>query len=130
MPLHDYLPLFLFVIVSTITPGGATTLATASGAHFGYRRSLPYVAGIAVALASMAAAAAVGLGSILMALPALVVIVAGSRLLAITPPSVARTRLSGSRADGAPGAATWYAAYVVLGAAGAAFGWWSFDALS
>ena len=71
MPLHDYLPLFLFVIVSTITPGGATTLATASGAHFGYRRSLPYVAGIAVALASMAAAAAVGLGSILMALPAL-----------------------------------------------------------
>lgn len=71
MPLHDYLPLFVFVIVSTVTPGGATTLATASGAHFGYRRSLPYMAGIAVALASMAAAAAAGLGGILLALPAL-----------------------------------------------------------
>jgi threonine/homoserine/homoserine lactone efflux protein len=69
--LHDYLPLFLFVTVSTITPGGATTLAAASGAHFGYRRSLPYMAGIAVALASMAASAAVGLGGILRALPTL-----------------------------------------------------------
>ncbi|KWZ29901.1 amino acid transporter [Burkholderia anthina] len=71
MPLHDYLPLVLFVIVSTVTPGGATTLATASGAHFGYRRSLPLMAGIAAGLASMAAAAAAGLGSVLLALPAL-----------------------------------------------------------
>ncbi|PRH47102.1 LysE family translocator [Burkholderia multivorans] len=71
MPLHDYLPLILFVIVSTITPGGATTLATASGAHFGYRRSLPLMAGIAAGLASMAAAAAAGLGSVLLAVPAL-----------------------------------------------------------
>ncbi|KVT16685.1 amino acid transporter [Burkholderia sp. MSMB1078WGS] len=61
----------LFVIVSTVTPGGATTLATASGAHFGYRRSLPLMAGIAAGLASMAAAAAAGLGSVLLALPAL-----------------------------------------------------------
>ncbi|PCE30493.1 LysE family translocator [Burkholderia ubonensis] len=71
MPLHDYLPLFLFVIVSTVTPGGATTLATASGAHFGFRRSLPYMAGIAAGLASMAAAAAAGLGGIMLAIPAL-----------------------------------------------------------
>nr|WP_241020365.1 LysE family transporter [Burkholderia sp. Ac-20345] len=61
----------LFVIVSTVTPGGATTLATASGAHFGYRRSLPLMAGIAAGLASMAAAAAAGLGGVLLALPAL-----------------------------------------------------------
>ncbi|MCA8019741.1 LysE family translocator [Burkholderia metallica] len=71
MPFRDYLPLMLFVIVSTVTPGGATTLATASGAHFGYRRSLPLMAGIAVGLASMAAAAAAGLGGVLLALPAL-----------------------------------------------------------
>lgn len=71
MLLRDYLPLMLFVIVSTVTPGGATTLATASGAHFGYRRSLPLMAGIAAGLASMAAAAAAGLGSVLLALPAL-----------------------------------------------------------
>lgn len=65
------LPLALFVVVSTVTPGGATTLATASGAHFGYRRSLPLMAGIAVGLASMAASAAAGLGGILLALPVL-----------------------------------------------------------
>ncbi len=71
MPFHEFLPLALFTLVSTVTPGGATMLATASGAHFGYRRSLPYMTGIAAGLASMAAAAAAGLGSLLLALPAL-----------------------------------------------------------
>jgi threonine/homoserine/homoserine lactone efflux protein len=65
------LPLVLFAAVSTITPGGATTLATTSGAHFGFRRSLPLMAGIAAGLASMAAAAAAGLASVLLAVPSL-----------------------------------------------------------
>ncbi|AYD01044.1 LysE family translocator [Neorhizobium sp. NCHU2750] len=71
MAAADFLSFLLFVIVSTITPGGATTLATASGAHFGYRRSLPMIAGIAMGLGSMGASAAVGLGGIIMALPSL-----------------------------------------------------------
>ena len=71
MLLQPYLPLTLFVAVATVTPGGATTLATASGAHFGFRRSLPYMMGIAAGLASMGAAAAAGLGGVLLALPAL-----------------------------------------------------------
>src|SRR5580704_9975994 len=71
MALDSLLPLGAFAMASTITPGGATTLATASGAHFGYRRSLPFIAGIAVGLASMAASAAAGLGGILLALPSL-----------------------------------------------------------
>ena len=53
-----YLPLILFAVVSTFTPGAATTLATASGAHFGFRRSVPLMAGAALGLASMAATAA------------------------------------------------------------------------
>ncbi len=64
-------PLALFAIVSTITPGGATTLATASGARFGFRRSVPLMAGIAVGLASLAAAAAIGLAGLLLAVPSL-----------------------------------------------------------
>lgn len=64
-------PLALFALVATITPGGATTLATASGARFGFRRSLPLMAGIAVGLGSLAAAAAAGLAGILLAVPAL-----------------------------------------------------------
>ena len=71
MASREITSLLLFVVVSTITPGGATTLATASGANFGYRRSLPYILGIALGLASMAAGSAVGLGGLLLTLPGL-----------------------------------------------------------
>jgi threonine/homoserine/homoserine lactone efflux protein len=71
MSAAEFLPLALFVVVSTITPGGATTLATTSGAHFGYRRSLPLIGGIAFGLGSMGASAAAGLGGVLLALPSL-----------------------------------------------------------
>lgn len=67
----NYLPLILFAVVSTFTPGAATTLATASGAHFGFRRSVPLMAGAALGLASMAATAAAGLASILLTWPSL-----------------------------------------------------------
>lgn len=63
--------LAVFAVVSTITPGGATTLATASGAHFGFRRSMPLMAGIAAGLGSMAALAAAGLAGVLLAKPSL-----------------------------------------------------------
>ncbi|MEM5310161.1 LysE family transporter [Paraburkholderia sp. JHI869] len=65
------LPLLLFVTVSTVTPGGATTLATASGARFGFVRSIPLMLGIAMGLALLAAVAALGLGALLLALPSL-----------------------------------------------------------
>lgn len=65
------LPLAVFALISTASPGGATTLATASGAHFGFRRSLPLMSGIAAGLASMAAAAAAGLAGVLEAMPSL-----------------------------------------------------------
>jgi len=74
MIFETYLPLAIFTLVSTITPGGATTLATAHGAHFGYARSLPLIAGIAVGLASMAAAAAAGLGGLLLTIPSLQIV--------------------------------------------------------
>ncbi|WP_028227515.1 LysE family translocator [Paraburkholderia ferrariae] len=65
------LPLLLFVAVATLTPGGATTLATASGARFGFARSVPLMLGIALGLALLAAIAALGLGGLLLAAPAL-----------------------------------------------------------
>jgi threonine/homoserine/homoserine lactone efflux protein len=63
--------LAVFALVSTISPGGATTLATASGARFGFRRSLPLMLGIAAGLASMAVAAVAGLAGLLLAKPSL-----------------------------------------------------------
>ncbi|MGM4981131.1 MULTISPECIES: LysE family translocator [Rhizobium] len=71
MTIESLLPLILFALVSTITPGGATTLATASGAHFGFRRSIPVMTGFAFGLGSMASVAAAGLGGVLIALPVL-----------------------------------------------------------
>jgi threonine/homoserine/homoserine lactone efflux protein len=65
------LPLLLFVAVATVTPGGATMLATASGVRFGFARSVPLIFGIAIGLALLAAVAALGLGNLLLAMPAL-----------------------------------------------------------
>ena len=71
MEIENFWPLAVFAVVSTITPGGATTLATASGANFGFRRSVPLMAGIAVGLASMAASASAGLAGLLLARPSM-----------------------------------------------------------
>jgi threonine/homoserine/homoserine lactone efflux protein len=69
--MSSILPLLLFVAVATVTPGGATTLATVSGARFGFMRSIPLMLGIALGLALLAAVAALGLGGLLLALPSL-----------------------------------------------------------
>lgn len=68
---ESILPLIAFAAISTVTPGATTTLATASGAHFGFRRSLPFMVGVAIGLTGMAVAAAVGLASLLLAMPSL-----------------------------------------------------------
>lgn len=64
-------PLLLFVLAATISPGGATTLATISGVQFGFRHSLPLIFGLAAGLASMAALAGFGLAGLLLAVPSL-----------------------------------------------------------
>jgi threonine/homoserine/homoserine lactone efflux protein len=71
MKMEGILGLIGFALVASITPGGATAFATASGAHFGLRRSVPVFSGIAAAMAMMAAAAAAGLGGLLLAAPLL-----------------------------------------------------------
>jgi len=63
--------LLIFAVIATASPGGATTLATASGMRFGLTRSLPLLFGIAVGLASLVGLVAGGLGSLVMSWPAL-----------------------------------------------------------
>lgn len=60
----------IFALVTTLTPGGSTALATSSGLHFGLRRSVPLFAGITTAMAMLAALAASGLGILLLNIPA------------------------------------------------------------
>jgi threonine/homoserine/homoserine lactone efflux protein len=63
------LSLVTFALVATTSPGGATTLATASGAQFGLVRSIPLLAGIALGLASLVGVVAGGVGSLLASWP-------------------------------------------------------------
>ena len=93
LPLPSIAPLVLFAVVSTVSPGGATTLATASGSQFGFRRSIPLMVGIAVGLASLAAGAAAGLAGLLMAAPGLLLAMkaAGSAYLLWLAWKVARS---------------------------------------
>ncbi|MEO0830759.1 MAG: LysE family transporter [Pseudomonadota bacterium] len=65
--------LILFALAATLSPGGATTMATSSGARFGYRRSLPLIFGIAFALAGLTCLSVAGLSSALIGVPILAV---------------------------------------------------------
>lgn len=69
--MQQFFPLVVFVVSSTFTPGGQTTLMTATGAQFGFCRSIPLIVGVAVGLASMAGSTALGLGGVLLAVPSL-----------------------------------------------------------
>lgn len=60
-----------FALLSTASPGGATSLATASGAQFGYVRSLPLIGGIATTLALLVAVSGTGLSVAMLAIPSL-----------------------------------------------------------
>lgn len=95
------IPLFLFVLASTFSPGGATALATASGARFGLARSLPLISGITFALMLIAALAALGIGQLLVAQPLLGVIVklAGSAYLVWLAWVIAHSGAPASRTD-------------------------------
>ena len=63
--------LVIFAFVSTASPGGATSLATASGAQFGFLRSLPFISGVAAALAILVAVSGTGLSAAILAVPSL-----------------------------------------------------------
>ena len=71
MTIETLLPLILFAVVATITPGGATTMATASGARFGFRRSVPLMAGSSLGLATLAVISGAGLAGLLLGAPSL-----------------------------------------------------------
>jgi threonine/homoserine/homoserine lactone efflux protein len=70
-PMPELISLVTFAIVAAISPGGATTLATASGAQFGMLRSIPLLAGMAAGLGALVGIVAGGLGSAIVSWPQL-----------------------------------------------------------
>jgi threonine/homoserine/homoserine lactone efflux protein len=69
------LSMVVLAVATTFTPGPSTLLAAASGASFGVRRTIPLIAGVAVALASLMAAAAAGLMVVVQAVPSIHIVV-------------------------------------------------------
>ena len=60
-----------FALSTTLTPGPNTILLTASGATFGFRRTLPHLLGIELGFPAMMVAVGWGLGAVFVAHPAL-----------------------------------------------------------
>lgn len=70
-PAFLLLPLALFAVVTSITPGPNNILLTASGANFGFRRTLPHMLGISIGFLSLIVATGLGLGAAILASPLL-----------------------------------------------------------
>jgi len=64
-----FLPLLIFTLASSFTPGPNLVMITASGANFGWRRSLPHYWGIVLGFSGMVLAIALGLGTIFESVP-------------------------------------------------------------
>ncbi|TCO73455.1 threonine/homoserine/homoserine lactone efflux protein [Rhodovulum euryhalinum] len=64
-------PLYLFVFAGLFSPGPNVILLTASGARFGFRRTLPHVAGVVVGVGITSALTALGIGALILSHPAL-----------------------------------------------------------
>ncbi len=64
-------PIYAFVFAGLFSPGPNVILLTASGAHFGFQRTLPHVFGVAFGVGIIAALAGLGVASLLRAEPVL-----------------------------------------------------------
>lgn len=86
------LPLIGFSFVSAATPGPNNVLLWASGATFGFRRTVPHIVGTAVGIGAMALGVAVGIGALITAIPplAFVMKLAGSAYLLYLAAQLAR----------------------------------------
>jgi threonine/homoserine/homoserine lactone efflux protein len=60
----EFLPLVTFAVATAITPGPNNIMLTASGANFGFRRTLPHMLGVAIGSTIMVLAIGLGLSAI------------------------------------------------------------------
>ncbi len=71
MPLSEFWALVVLATAMTFTPGPNTTLSTALAANLGLRRALPFVCSVPVGWAVLLTLCALGLGALVLAIPAL-----------------------------------------------------------
>ena len=69
---HSLLPAFiLFAAVMFFTPGPNNIMVLSSGLTYGFRRTLPHIAGVTIGFAFMVGAVGLGFGTIFIAFPVL-----------------------------------------------------------
>lgn len=64
-------PLYAFVFLGLFSPGPNVILLTASGARFGFRRTLPHVLGVVAGVGVIAGLTGLGIGALVTRFPAL-----------------------------------------------------------
>jgi threonine/homoserine/homoserine lactone efflux protein len=91
--MESLIALVVFEIVSAVTPGPNNLLLWASGAEFGFRRTLRHVLGTALGIGVVTIAVAAGLGALVTAVPGVAVVmkVGGSVFLLYLAWQIARS---------------------------------------
>jgi threonine/homoserine/homoserine lactone efflux protein len=103
-----------FAAVMYFTPGPNNVMLLASGLTYGFRRTLPHIAGITLGMAFMIAAVGLGLGTIFIAYPLLQTILkyAGAAYLIYLAIAIAMSGMAPSAQDNARGPMTFWGAAV------------------
>lgn len=70
MSLDQITALVLFALVTSITPGPNNLMLMASGANFGFRRTVPHMLGVGLGFAAMVFLVGIGLAGVFVAVPA------------------------------------------------------------
>ena len=106
------LAFIVFAIVMFITPGPNNIMVLSSGLTYGFRRTVPHIAGITVGFAFMIAAVGLGFGTIFVALPVLQTILkyAGAAYLVYLAGAIAMSGPPKADAAGARGPMTFWGA--------------------
>jgi threonine/homoserine/homoserine lactone efflux protein len=104
----------LFAVVMYFTPGPNNIMLLSSGLTYGFRRTLPHIAGITVGMAFMIAAVGIGLGAIFIAYPVLQTILkyAGAAYLIYLAATIAMSGAAKSPQDNRRGPMTFWGAAV------------------
>ncbi|NUA31537.1 LysE family translocator [Cupriavidus basilensis] len=77
----QFAALLSLMAVGAFTPGPNTTIAAVTGANFGLRATLPHCVGVAFGFASILALCAAGIGALVLASPALALLVHAAGVL-------------------------------------------------
>ncbi len=99
------LPAALFIFAGLFSPGPNVVMLTASGARFGFRKTIPHLLGVPVGTGIIAAAAAFGVTALLLASPGIKIafqVLAAAWILWLAWNTVKAGRIGTSRDAGSP----------------------------